>query len=687
MSISMAQGLSEALKIGRDQKQKVVAMLGDGTFFHSGIASILNAVFTKANITVIIFDNRTIGMTGQQYHPGAVDRNNKDEVSLPALLSGLGIGFIKSVDPNELNETYRIMEDALAYEGVSVVITKSPCVFLPEYKDDFPGVRKIEVDHDLCNVCHNQDDTAITCSRSATSESTLAKAKAKITGEHHIPANTQLCPANICNHGFLNAISIGNYKEALNVVRDKMIFARVCGDICPKPCEFLYMDDDQPAVPIRKLKQFIASTDEDLSDFSVQKAQVADVEKLNESVAIIGAGPAGLSAAYDLIRAGYDVTVFEKEKEAGGLLKFAIPGFRIDKDGCDAEIKILNELGVEFKFDMALGKDIEVEKLSQEFDGVIIAIGMGLSSTLDIIENSVETSNKFDAITFLKQYNDESLSLNLASTVFIIGGGNSAIDAARAAKDFGVEDVRIVYRRTREEMPAFDEEVEAALSEGVQITFETVIDACKMTDSGRVSASLRSFKENKDLGEMQCDYIITATGQRGHDRDIISEVVETDKSNRIAADPENGRTKYKNVFVAGDICADNHVSVIGAIAGGKKAATGIRQELEGYAFSYEGAEALRILNSPKANRMKPIPGDESRLTEADIAELIPKFDLYQACSKCDHCIENFACPALIKIEGKVVIDDVQCTRCGLCIDICLNNAIHWVEPLSEQGKT
>ncbi|MCF7810255.1 FAD-dependent oxidoreductase [bacterium] len=679
MSISMAQGLSEAIHISRDEKSKVIAMLGDGTFFHSGIASILNAVYTKANIAVIIFDNRTIGMTGHQYHPGAVDRNNKDQVDLPALLSGLGVNLIKTVDPNELSESYQAIEEALAYKGVSVVIAKSPCVFLPEFKDEFPETRKIEVDHTLCNVCHNQIDSSITCSRSSTSVTTLAKARARITADYHIPANKQSCPANICNHGFLTAISTGNYKEALNIVRDKMIFAGVCGDICPKPCEYLYIEDDQPSIPIRKLKQFVASMEEKENDFSLQIAQMADVKKLNKSIAVIGAGPAGLSAAYDLIRTGYDVTVFDKEKEAGGLLKFAIPGFRIDKAGCDAEIEILSELGVKFRFDTVLGRDIEVESLSHKFDGVIIAIGMGLSTSLDMIEGNVAPGNRFDAITFLRQFNDETLSISKDSTIFIIGGGNSAIDAARAAKNYGVEDVRIIYRRTREEMPAFDEEVDAAFAEGVQITYKTVIDTCRMTDSGRISVTLKSFKDDQDLGEMQCDYIITATGQKGHERSVISEAVDIDKSNRITADPETGKTKYGNVFVAGDISADNHVSVIGAIASGKKAANGIRQLLEDYTYDYEGAEALRILNSPEAYRMKPRPSDDHRLTEAEVIELASQFEHYQVCGKCDHCIENFACPALIKINGKIVIDDAQCTKCGLCIDVCLNNAIHWVD--------
>jgi len=677
MSISMAQGLSEAFHISNNEKRKTVALVGDGTVFHSGIASLLNAVYTRANITVIIFDNRTIGMTGHQYYPGAVGRSKNVQIDLSDLLKGMGIQFVETVDPNEITNCFNVLKNAMAFTGVAVVIAKSPCVFLPEYKDIIDYDRKIEVDQTLCNSCHNQEDSEIFCSKDYSAESGLTKARARIVAENHIPADEQLCPANICNHGFFNAILTGDYKEALDIVRDKVLFAGVCGDICPKPCEFLFRKENQPVVAIRKLKQFVAGIDQNFNDFSIQKARAASAKKKNKKVAVIGAGPAGLSAAYDLIQLGYEITVFEKEKEAGGLLRFAIPGFRIDKKGYDKEIGLLDELGVEFKFNTSLGKDINIEKLAEDFDAVIVAIGMGISTSLEVIEENIPPGNRFDAISFLRQYNQNMLKIKPASTLFVIGGGNSAIDAARTAKRLGAK-VSIIYRRTREEMPAFDEEIEEAISEGVQIINHAVIDSCNMTSSGKINVRLRSFKDDKELGELQCDYIISAIGQKGDERDFKSEALKTDDASRIISDPENGRTEYKNVFVAGDICADNHVSVIGAIAGGKKAATGVRQLLEGYAFDYEGKNALDVLSSHSRMKIKSDSLEDSRFNESNIYDAISSFDLFQACGKCDHCIENFGCPALIKVEGKVVIDDIQCTRCGLCIDICLNNAIHWV---------
>ncbi|MDP8238584.1 MAG: FAD-dependent oxidoreductase [Candidatus Hatepunaea meridiana] len=707
MSISMAQGLAEAISPNRCQStvvdsnstddavnhggltagsesggltagNKTIALVGDGTFFHSGVASLLNAVYTKANITVIIFDNRTIGMTGHQCYPGAISHDRTAQVDLSDLLKGMGIQFVESVDPNDIIKTFHLVKDAMAFTGVSVVIAKSPCVFLPEFKDIVHNRRKIVVDPNLCNTCHNQEDSTIHCSKGFSAENSLTKARAKIIAKDHIPASEQLCPANICNHGFFNAILTGDYKESLNIVRDKMLFARVCGDICPKPCEIIFRSEDQAVVPIKKLKQFVAGIEENFDDFSIQKKLTASAEKKNKNVAIVGAGPAGLSAAYDLIQAGYGVTVFEKEKEAGGLLKFAIPAFRMDKKGYDTEISALDELGVEFKFNTSLGKNIQLKKLADDFDAVIVAIGMGISTTLDVVEKNVPTSNKFDALTFLQQYNQKTLEIEKASTIFVLGGGNSAIDAARAAREYGVENVTIVYRRSREEMPAFDEEIEEAITEGVKIINHVVIDTCTVDSAGKINVKLKSFKGDKDFGELQGDYIVSAIGQSGDEKDFASAALETDNAKRIIADPDSGRTEFKNVFAAGDISAGNHISVIGAIASGKKATIGVRQLLEGYTFAYEGQKALDLLNVQGRTGLKSPKVETGKFVESYIKAEMSKFDLYQACGKCDHCIENFGCPALIKVDGKVVIDDNQCNQCGLCIDVCINNAIHWV---------
>ncbi len=678
MSISMAQGLSEAIRDNRGNKRKTVALLGDGTFFHSGVASLMNAVYSRENVTVVIFDNRTIGMTGHQEHPGSIRRDDRQQVDLKALLKGMGVKFVETVDPNDIKSSYRAIKDAIEFDGVAVVVAKSPCVFLSEFKQEVSSRRRIEIDHTLCNTCYNQEDTAIECSRIPSDITTLTKARARIAADYHIPAVEQLCPANICNHGFFNAILEGDFKAALDLVRDKMIFAQVCGDICPRPCEFLFRKDNQPVAPIRKLKQYAANLEENFDDFTIQLERASKVQKKDKSVAIVGAGPAGLSAAYDLIREGYNVTVFEKEASAGGLLKYAIPDFRIDKEDCDREIAILGKMGVDFRFNTRLGKDTTVESMSKDFDAVILAIGMGAGSTLKIVEENIPSERKYDAIAFLRDYNLTKLKMKPNSKVFVLGGGNSAIDAARTAHKIGA-DVTIIYRRSREKMPAFDEEVEAALSEGVRIVHHCVVSGCSIDDAGKISVSLRSFKDDRPMGEMQGDYIITAVGQMGDSEALETSGLETDSGNRIVSEPVNGRTGLGNVFVAGDVCAGNHVSVIGAIGSGKKAATGVRQLLEGYPFKYEGQDALNKLGA--SYRIKATPGiyDDVAFDEAYICAEMPKFDLYQACGKCNHCIENFGCPAMLNDNGKIVIDDLQCTRCGLCIDICLNGAIHWVE--------
>jgi NADPH-dependent glutamate synthase beta subunit-like oxidoreductase/ferredoxin len=492
-----------------------------------------------------------------------------------------------------------------------------------------------------------------------------------------------LCPANICNHGFFNSILAGEHKEALEIVRDKMLFAMMCGDICHRPCEFLYGPQGGATVPIKRVKQFVSGIEKNFSDFSNQTTRAARRAKNNKTVAVIGAGPAGLSAAYDLVRVGYDVTVYEKEKEAGGLLKFGIPRFRLGWEKCDTEITLIEKLGVKFKFNMCLGKDFHIQELEDECDAVVVAIGMGISSALDVIEENVPASQKYAAVPFLREYNENTLSLKPRATICVIGGGNSAVDAARASKRYDTQnDVIISCIEPRDEMPAFEEEIESALDEGIQIINGSDVDGCAADSGGKVRVKLRSLEETRETWDIACDYVITAVGQRGDKGVIGTAAVAMNEDDRILTDPASGCTKSKNVFAAGDICAGNHVSLIGAIASGKKAAVGVRKLLEEYNWPYEGQQALDVLNSSDELGRRPARATDARSDEGLILEEMLQFDIYQACAKCDHCIENFGCPALIKVGGRVTVDEYQCTRCGLCIDVCVNNAIRWADPIA-----
>lgn len=677
MSISMAQGLSEALreKAGQDASaaspgKKTVALVGDGTFFHSGIISLVNAIYTRANISVIIFDNRTIGMTGHQDHPGAAHSGYR-QVDIYSLVKGLGADIVENVNPFDLKDTAIKVKKVVEHQGVSVLIAKSPCIFLPEYKPGNLSGKTLRVNPDKCNACFNHCDPGIACSREHSAKGNLVRAKAKILAERHIHGSEQLCPANICNHGFFNAITAGNCKEALEMVRDKMLFAKACGDICHKPCESIFRKGTEDSVPIKMLKNYVSGISENFNDFSRQVSRAVNAVKKNKKVAVIGAGPAGLSAAYDLIQQGYDVTVFEKENRAGGMLRFIIPGFRMDKPGMEKEIEALNEMGVRFRFNAVLGNDYTIDELSKKFDAVILAIGMWDSPSLDLIEKNVPAERRFDAIGFLRQFNLGELNLISPSTILVIGGGNSAMDAARAAKKLNPENEVIVSCvEKRHSMPAFKEEISNAVSEGVRIIDNSFIKEIEQKNN-RFSFFLKIPGKEKSFEILAADYVISAIGQQG-DKKAVDGKIKFDKNSRIKTVDQ-----YPNVVPAGDIHAENHISLIGAIGSGKKAAVNVRKLLENYPYDYEGESALAKLSETAAGMhdfkvKQPEPWDRE-LTSLE------RFNLYQPCAKCDHCIENFGCPAMVKINGKVTIDNKRCTGCGLCIDVCPNGAVEWVE--------
>jgi indolepyruvate ferredoxin oxidoreductase, alpha subunit len=672
MSISMAQGLSEALQ---SKNGKAIAMLGDGTFFHSGIASLLNAVYTRSNILVIIFDNRTIGMTGHQDHPGATQLSKYNEIDLVPLLEGMGVDYVDTLMPFDIPETYQKLNKAFEIEGVAVLVSKAPCVFLEDYKDFTRTDAKVVVDQSKCNTCHNHTDDSIHCSKSDDSTSSLIRALAKIRGEIQVDAMDMLCPANICNHGFFNSILEKDYSMALNMVRDKLLFARTCGDICHRPCELFSETNANGTIPIKELKKFVSGIEENFKDFSIPKLKVKSAQPKAKNIAVIGAGPAGLSSAYDLIREGYGVTIYEKSADAGGLIRHAIPDFRMDKAGFDFEVGQLALLGVEFKYNTALGRDIELELLAKQYDGVILAIGLGRTKKLDSLKG-LSKNRCIDAISYLSDYNNGKLKDNEPSRLLVIGGGNAAIDAARTARRVNSSnEVILVCIEHEMEMPAFKEEIKHAKEEGILIIGNSYIEECVENDD--VLLKLAHWDTKKFKSNLQVDQIIVAIGQEGRIEDYaeLGAQIKGEK-NRISSLDTSGYTNYMNVFVAGDISDGNHMSLIGAIASGKRAAVGVRQKLEGYLHEYEGLPTLLKLNNLDTSSANSVSNHKDE--GSDIESFIKKFNLYQSCEKCNHCIDNFGCPALIKTNGKIDIDYSKCTQCGLCIDVCPNDAISWV---------
>ncbi|MDP2647172.1 MAG: FAD-dependent oxidoreductase [Desulfobacterales bacterium] len=671
MSIPMAQGIADAVK--DNNAAGAVAIIGDGTFFHSGIPALLNAVYTNSDITVIVFDNRTTAMTGGQENPGAAISGNFKHVDIKDLIRGLGVQYVETMDPLNVPDAYAKIKQALSIKGVSVVVAASPCVQLtPLVK----GNRIVVVDHNRCSTCFHHEDTSLACSQICNSQSNLARGRAKIAAETHIPAEDQRCPANICNHGFFNAILAGNYKTAVDIVRDSLLFARTCGDICHKPCE----NGSTDGVPIKKLKNFVSSIDENFLDFSGPQKRRAEADLNRNRVAVVGAGPAGLSAAYDLALQGYPVTIYEKESEAGGLLKYGIPDFRMQKEGYDTEINFLKKLGVTFNLNQSLGTDIFLSQLSDDFEAVVLAVGLGKSKSLKLIDENVPENRRFNAVDFLKSYHFNTLELEPNATVLVIGGGNSAIDAARTAKHIsGNLKVVLSCIETRDEMPAFDEEIREAEETDIEFIHNSYVDQIRMSDSAQIETVLHTFATKKHLKNIRADYVVSAIGLEGDPHILDSQQnLKMNLAGRIVAG-ENSRDG--NIFVAGDLLEGNHMSLIGAIASGKKAAVEIRKRLEGYGFNYEGEQALRNLNAnaPQPKAAENRSGDSTTVADGQLKKDIVNFDLYQPCQRCSNCIDNFGCPSLLRIDGQIVIDQNSCTACGVCIDVCPNNAIVWEE--------
>lgn len=667
MSISMAQGLYESFH-SSEKDRKVVALLGDGTFFHSGLSSLVNAVYTRANILVIIFDNRTIGMTGHQDHPGASHLPKYKEIEIPPVLKGLGIEVVETINPFSIRDSFYKVEKAMAHKGVSVIVSKAPCIFLPEYVTQSKQKTIIKVDHTKCNTCANHLDEELACSRCYAPKNNLSRAKSKLMAENNISGEAQLCPANICNHGFFNSILEGSYKEAVEIVRDKMLFARTCGDVCHRPCELF--SDKNNFIPIKLLKKTVSAIDNNFYDFSVPIQRVNNAERKNKKVAVIGAGPAGLSAAYDLVQQGYEITIFDKEDKPGGMITYAIPSFRMDKNGFEFEAMQLKEMGAEFIFNTTIGKDISFDKIKNDFDSIIVATGLQKSKQLDLIEKNIKPENKSDAITFLKSFNQNKSLFKNNSNVLIIGGGNSAIDAARAAKKLSQQNhVTVSCIESEEKMPAFKDEILHAKNEGIDFVNGSFINEIRELPNGKIIAELNDFENKlKKMFRLECDYVITAIGQVGDNALNMDNKNVYDENGRI--NNFENKLEIDKVFVAGDVCAGNNMSLIGAIASGKKAAIQVRNLLENYKYDYEGDFALKRLNDTQ------IPHFRSNNFDIDKKEL-EKYDLFQPCQKCNHCIDNFGCPAMVKVNGKVQIDMSRCTLCGLCIDVCPNNAISW----------
>jgi NADH-quinone oxidoreductase subunit F len=400
-----------------------------------------------------------------------------------------------------------------------------------------------------------------------------------------------ICPIDQNASVYIAQIAQGKYQEALDTIRKDNPLPTVCGRVCHHPCEEVCRagETGEP-IAIRNLKRFVI-------DWAIGRGCLTPNnhnKSLKDKVAIIGAGPAGLTAGYSLCQKGYDVTLYESMPVPGGMLAIAIPEHRLPKKLLNLDIQNILSSGITLKTHMALGKDFSIDDLFKEgYKAIFIAIGAHKPINLNIPGEDAE--GVIQAMELLKAANLGE-KIRLGTNVAIIGGGNAAVDAARIAiRDKNCKKVTILYRRTRKEMPAYEEEVDNALKEGIQIKF-LVAPTKVMTDKGRV-VGVECI--SMELGELdasgrrkpipiagseftiEIDTLIPAIGERP-DTSFIQDKdkLKVTNWNTIIANNETLLTDREGVFAGGDVVTGPR-TVIEAIAAGKQAAESIEKFLEG----------------------------------------------------------------------------------------------------------
>jgi NADH-quinone oxidoreductase subunit F len=392
------------------------------------------------------------------------------------------------------------------------------------------------------------------------------------------------CPAGVDVPGFVSLVGEKRYSDALRLHRERNPFAGLCAAVCYHPCESRCRRSDlDDAVSIRGVKRFMVESEKK----PVAPASQPSKDNAKRRVAIVGAGPAGLTSAYFLARMGYQPDVFEATEKPGGMPQQTIPTYRLPRQVLFKEVRMIQDLGAKLHTGKALGRDFSLSDLKKKgYEAVILAVGAPDGAKLGI--PGEEAAGVADGIRFLREFNLHGKA-GVGRNVAIIGGGNVAIDAARTAVRLGAETVTVLYRRTRDQMPAYEQEVEEAVKEGVQFHFlvapvEIVVREgeaagvrCRKMKLGAFDSSGRRRPEEISDEEIvfDADQIVAAVGQSLDAAALMNGVgLKTARSGYLVADPVTGQTSEPWVFAAGD-AVTGPASVVEAIGAGERAAVGV----------------------------------------------------------------------------------------------------------------
>ena len=495
------------------------------------------------------------------------------------------------------------------------------------------------------------------------------------------------CPAHIAVQGYLKLAAQGKYREALQLIKRENPFPAVCGRICNRRCEDACTRGtvDQ-AVAIDEVKRFIAQQDLDAETRFVPEKVIPKVDgEFAEKIAVIGAGPAGMSCAYYLAEKGYRPTVFEKEARPGGMLMNAIPSFRLEKDVVEAEIDVLRQLGVEFRCGVEVGKDVTIAQLRQEgYKGFYVAVGLQSGGRLPVPGGDAE--NVISGVDFMRDVNLRDKK-SLSGRVVVIGGGNIAADVARTAVRCGAENVSLYCLEGYDEMPMGEEDRSECERDGVAVYAgwgprEVSVEGGKAAGVSFVKC-LRVKDENGrfapvyDENTVQlapCTTVLFCIGQKAEWRELLSgTAVEFDPNGTVKADPVTYQTAEADIFVGGDAFTGQKFA-IDAIAAGKQGAVSLHRFVQGATLTI-GRDRRQFIELDKKNALIAVDSyDNTPRQRVGYNEALRNtfrdervaFTAEQVKAETARCL---GC-------GASIVDPNKCIGCGVCTTKCAFDAIH-----------
>lgn len=534
------------------------------------------------------------------------------------------------------------------------------------------------------------------------------------------------CPAGTDCQGYVKLIAQGKFKEAVALVKDRVPLPASIGRVCPHPCETACRRQlvEEP-ISIAFLKAFAA--DKDLA--SGDKFMPEVMASTGKTVGIIGGGPAGLTAAYFLATKGHKVTVFDAMPKMGGMLRYGIPQYRLPKQVLDMEIKSIEELGVELKNNVKIGKDISFDDIKSQFDATLVAIGAWTSSSMGVTGEDLD--GVYGGIDFLRSVALKN-PVEIGKKVAVVGGGNTAMDACRSAVRLGAEEVYVIYRRTRDEMPAEKVEIDEAEEEGVIYKFlnnpvEFIGENGKVNkvkiqkmELGEPDASgrCRPVPVEGAFEELDVDSVIMAIGQKINISGFES-LEQTNKGN-ISADTTTFRTSVDGVFAVGDATNRGASIAIEAIGEAQKASEVIDCFLNGEMVGYKKpfvsektVTAEDLADRTKISRAK-MPQRSPSERRNDFDEVNLGFNEETAIKEAKRCLEcgchDYHECKLIRYANQYDIhperfcgdkhncakeqtlvsierDQNKCILCNLCVRVCAEDVGKSVLGLVGRGFT